>query len=80
MQYPPTGKFTKKVFSDLADGFNIAFVDCSTDFSLLSTSIVYTFERQQSPNQTIFPSISCVLLLVVDPYGENTFFVKPPVP
>ena len=52
-----TGHFTKKVFSDLADGFNIALVDCSTDFYLLSTFIVYTFELQQSPNQTIFPSI-----------------------
>ena len=57
-----TGQFTKKVFSDLADGFNIALVDCSANFSLLSTSIVYTFELQQSPNQTNFPSISCVLL------------------
>ena len=74
-------QFTKKVFSDLADGFNIALVDCSTDFSLLSTFIVYTFELQQSPNQTIF-----LLFLVffssrkiVDPYGENTFSVRPPV-
>ena len=56
-----TGQFTKKVFSDLADEFNIALVDCSTDFSFLSTRtsiVVYTFELQQSLNQTIFPSIS----------------------
>ena len=59
---PSTGQFMKKVFSDLADGFNIALVDRSTDFSLLSTSIVYTFELQWSPNQIIFPSFSCVLL------------------
>ena len=50
-----TGQFTKKVFSDLADGFNIALVDCSTDFSL--HSVHFRASTKSKPNH-----FSCVLL------------------
>lgn len=69
----------EKVFSDLADGFNIALRVTAPPTSPIYLHTVH-FELQQSPNQTIFPSIFVSFFSshkIVDPYGENTFSAKP---
>ena len=75
-----TGQFTKKVFSDPADGFDIALVDCSTNFSpIYLHSVHFRTSTKSKPNHFSFYFFCLSSRKIVDPYGENTFSVKPPV-